>query len=181
MASRYLPPAKLTTSRLHLRPSSVSDADAIFDGYATDPAVTRYLSWRPHRALADTVAFLVRCDRARQAGTDFAYVIEDRETGTVLGMIEVRLQDHAVEYAYVLRQDRWCEGLMTEALSALADDALAHPAIWRVYALCDTENPASASVMAKVGMQHEGIRRRHAVYPNLSSDPRDGHVYAKVR
>ncbi|MEJ6402488.1 GNAT family N-acetyltransferase [Yoonia sp. 2307UL14-13] len=180
MTLTYVPPNEFLTPRLRLRPSAMSDAEAIFNAYATDPHVTRYLSWRPHKAVQDTRAFLALCDRARAEGTDFAYVIEDRDKGLTLGMVEVRVQDHAVEYAYVLRRDHWGQGIMTEALSALADNALAHPAIWRVYALCDAENPASAKVMMKVGMIYEGVRRRHAIYPNLSVEPRDGLVYAKV-
>lgn len=181
MISKYVPPTELSTSRLKLRPSATSDAGAIFKAYATDAKVTRHLSWRPHTSLQDTLEFLALCDRDRAMGTDFAYIIEDREEGSMLGMIEVRVQGHAVEYAYVLRRDRWGRGIMTEALSAFVDNALTHPAIWRVYALCDSENPASARVMMKIGMVHEGVRRRHAVYPNLSPEPRDGQVYAKVR
>ena len=181
MTSCYAPPRTLRTARLRLRPSAVSDAEAIFAAYATDPEVTRYLSWRPHRSPRETTAFLALCDRARAAGEVAPYVIEDGGDGTLLGMIEVRLQDHAVEFAYVLRRDRWGRGLMTEALTALSDHALADPAIWRVYALCDTGNPASARVMEKSGMTRESIRRRHAIYPNLSPEPRDGFVLARVR
>lgn len=181
MTLSYTPPDELSTSRLKLWPSATSDAEAIFKAYATDVQVTRYLSWYPHKAQEDTLEFLARCDQARDAGTDFAYLMEDRGEGSVLGMIEVRVQEHAVEFAYVLRRDSWGHGFMTEALSALVDDALAHPAIWRIYALCDVENPASAKVMMKIGMVQEGVRRRHAVYPNISPEPRDGLVYAKVR
>ena len=181
MTSPYRPPEDLRTPRLRLRPSAVADADAIFDAYAADPEVTRYLSWRPHRSSAETAGFLAWCDRARAAGAMVPYVIEDGTDGTILGMIEVRLQGHAVEFAYVLRRDFWGRGLMTEALGTLSDHALADPAIWRTYALCDTENPASARVMEKAGMVREGIRRRHAVYPNLSPEPRDGLVLARVR
>lgn len=181
MTSGYIPPTEFLTPRIKLRPSATSDAEAIFNAYATDPHVTRYLSWQPHTVLQETTDFLARCDRARAAGTDFAYVIADRKDGAILGMVEVRVQDHAVEYAYVLRRDCWGQGIMTEVLSAFSDHALDHPAIWRVYALCDTENPASAKVMLKSGMTYEGTRRRHAIYPNISPDPRDGLVYAKVR
>ena len=181
MVLAYLPQDVFLTPRLKLRPPVRSDAPAVFDAYGADEAVTRYLSWRPHASTQDTLDFLARCDRARAAGSDFAYIIEDRENGAILGMAEVRVQDHAVEFAYVLRKDKWGQGIMTEALSVLADDALAHPAIWRIYALCDTENAASARVMTKIGMVYEGTRRRHAVYPNLSPEPRDGLVYAKTR
>lgn len=180
-SERYRPPAELRTDRLRLRPSAVSDADAIFAAYATDPDVTRFLSWRPHCPVEETTTFLRACDDERENGTDVAYAIEERKGDRLLGMIESRVQTPAVEFAYVLRKDRWGQGIMAEALGALVDHALSHPTIYRAYALCDTENPASARVIQKVGMTYEGTRRRHAVYPNLSPEPRDGLIHAKVR
>jgi RimJ/RimL family protein N-acetyltransferase len=49
-------PDRLETSRLILRPIARGDALAVFAGYAQDPEVARYLSWRPHRRLAETEA-----------------------------------------------------------------------------------------------------------------------------
>jgi hypothetical protein len=53
--------------------------------------------------------------------------------------------------------------------------------IFRVWALCDVDNLASARVMEKVGMQREGILRRWILHPNLSDEPRDVYCYSVVK
>jgi [ribosomal protein S5]-alanine N-acetyltransferase len=47
--------------------------------------------------------------------------------------------------------------------------------------MCDTDNVASGRVLEKVGMQYDGTLRRCAVRPNLGPEPRDAHLYARVR
>lgn len=39
----------LETDRLLLRPFSVDDAEAMFNGWASDPEVTKYLTWNTHQ------------------------------------------------------------------------------------------------------------------------------------
>ena len=46
------------TERLTLRAPRMDDAPAIFDSYARDPQVTRYLVWTPHRSVAETQEYL---------------------------------------------------------------------------------------------------------------------------
>ena len=55
------PPKLIETCRLRLRPPVLTDAESIFAGYAQDPAVVKYLVWRPHDDIATTRAFLRRC------------------------------------------------------------------------------------------------------------------------
>ena len=54
-------PDSFETSRVRLRPVAVEDAEAIFDAYAQDEEVVRYLIWRPHRSLSETKAYVERC------------------------------------------------------------------------------------------------------------------------
>ena len=54
------PPEIFTTERLRLRPPSVSDAETVYNTYATDTEVTRYLMWQPHKSIEETRAFLKR-------------------------------------------------------------------------------------------------------------------------
>ena len=181
----YRPPHRLQTRRLTLRPSCVEDAGAIFETYATDPEVVRYMGWRPHQIPADTAAYLERCDAKREAGTDFAFVIENTMDRGLLGVIDVHLTRQGgarmVSFGYVIRRDRWGEGIASEALGALVDHALDHPTIFRTHAVCDLDNPASARVMEKAGMVREGVLRRYFLHPNVSDEPRDCIVRAKVR
>jgi RimJ/RimL family protein N-acetyltransferase len=54
-------PDSFETARLVLRPVTLVDADAIFDTYAQDEEVARYVKWRPHRSRSETQTFVERC------------------------------------------------------------------------------------------------------------------------
>ncbi|MDP9309700.1 MAG: GNAT family N-acetyltransferase, partial [Chloroflexota bacterium] len=87
----------------------------------------------------------------------------------------------SVSLGYVLMRAAWGQGLMPEATAAVMNWALAQPEIFRVWALCDIENRASARVLEKVGMQREGLMGRGVLHPNISDEPRDCWLYAKVK
>ena len=174
-------PALLKTSRLLLRVPSVADAPAIFAGYATDREVTRYLRWRPHASIADTIAFLYQTIAAIEARTEAQWVIERQGLERPIGMIGFRLAGHAAELGYVLERPCWGRGYAAEAAKALVDWALAEPTFYRVWAVCDVEHRPSARVLEKVGMEREGVLRRWTVLPNLSAEPRDCWCYARVK
>lgn len=44
----------LETKRLLLRPFTIEDAPAIYKNYASNPQVTKYLSWEPHQSVTDS-------------------------------------------------------------------------------------------------------------------------------
>jgi len=176
------PPPTLDTPRLHLRPARLADAQAIFDSYATDPEVVRYLCFRPHRSLEDTRVFLEAVERAWETGEgERTWVLEHREAGRIVGAFGIRGTPPRVEVGYVLERAHWGEGLMTEVLVAMRDAAFADPDIHRLQALCDVENVASARVMEKAGMVLEGMLRAYEIHPNRSALPRDCWMYAVIR
>jgi RimJ/RimL family protein N-acetyltransferase len=70
---------------------------------------------------------------------------------------------------------------MTEALRVLLDWTDGEPEIFRAWAFCDVDNPASARVMEKAGMTREGVLRRRHVAPNIGPAPRDCIVCARVK
>ena len=49
---------RLSTRRLILRPFSLEDAPAMFQNWANDPEVSRYVTWPPHGQLSVTQALL---------------------------------------------------------------------------------------------------------------------------
>lgn len=175
------------TERLLFRPPSVSDAQTIFQRYAQDREVTRFLTWAPHTSVDQTRAFLAEAEQAWREGKKFPWLLIERQTDCVLGMIELRMDQRPdadgrrAEVGYVLARDAWGKGYMTEALRAVIDLALCEERLSRIWATCDVENRASARVLEKAGMVVEGQLRRHAVHPNLGSDPRDSLIYAIVR
>ena len=96
-------------------------------------------------------------------------------------MIGFHKRRQQIEFGYVIARPCWGQGYMTEALSTVVDWSLNQPEIWRASAFCDIDNLGSARVMEKAGMTFEGILRRFAVPPNISREPRDVRMYAKVR
>jgi [ribosomal protein S5]-alanine N-acetyltransferase len=175
------PPEEIETVRLRLRLPVLEDAPAIFDQYAQDPEVTRYLAWHPHRYLDETREFLRRCRTVWKDGSAFPWIILRKEDGRLMGMIEIRMSGHAVNLGYVLGRPYWGKGYAPEAVEVMIDWALGQREIYRVWAVCDVENQASARVLEKSGMVREGILRRWMVLSNRSDEPRDCYCYAKTK
>jgi RimJ/RimL family protein N-acetyltransferase len=174
-------PDRFQTSRLVLRPIAAADAGAIFTSYAQDEAVTRFLTWRPHRDRSETDTYIARCLAASPLLAR-TYLLTDRRDATVLGAFELRLKDgHRLEFGTVLARAWWGQGLMTEALETVAAWALAQPAIFRIGSVCDVENTGSARMMEKARLVREGLMRRWSVHPNISLEPRDCFLYGRAR
>ena len=55
---RHLGTQVLTTERLILRPLTAADAIAMFENWASDPQVTRFLRWEPHKDWLETAQLL---------------------------------------------------------------------------------------------------------------------------
>jgi len=172
------PPKILKTERLRLRKAKLSDADAVYRQYAKDPEVIKYVSWRAHRSLDETREYMRMCLLAWDIGKAFHWVIECRESKQVIGMIIARVSAEKWELGFVLARAYWGRGYMTEAVRSLIAWALKQKEIYRVWAVCDIDNKASARVMEKAGMQREGVLIRWSVHPNISPEPRDSYCYA---
>jgi len=175
------PPESISTGRLILRKPGLEDAESIFRNYASDPAVTRYLIWRPHTHIDQTKEFVSACIRSWQEETRFPFVICETGSSEAIGMIELRLEAYKADIGYVLARKFWGLGYMAEALRAGINWCFERPEIYRVWAVCDTENIASARVMEKAGMQREGCLRREIIHPNIDDRPRDVYIYSIVK
>jgi ribosomal-protein-alanine N-acetyltransferase len=169
------------THRLVARPASSADADALFEHYGCDPAVARYMTWRPHQDVEETRNFLRRCEAAWVDGSAFPWCLWMKGSGEFGGMLEIRVRGSAVDLGYALSRRWWRQGFMTEALRHIVQWSLAQPEIYRVWATCDVENVASARVLERVGMDREGVLRRWLIHPNVSATPRDCLCYAVVK
>ena len=78
-------PDRFETDRLLLRRPRPDDAAAIFNRYASDPEVTRWVGWPRHRTIADTEGFLAFCEAEWARAPGFAYLIERRADGVLVG------------------------------------------------------------------------------------------------
>lgn len=156
----------------------LSDAAAIFERYASDPDVTRYLGWPRHQSVADTDSFL-RFSAAeweqRPAGP---YLIRARSDDRLLGSTGLGFEGgHLTEAVtgYVLAKDSWGMGYATEALRAMIDVAQQID-VARLYALCHSEHRASWRVLEKCGFAQDKSWTRQAEFPNLAPGVRQNVV-----
>lgn len=174
-------PEILETPRLRLRPPALDDAEHVFKAYARDAEVTRYLLWRPHAHVDSVRQFLASHLAARAEGRVVSWMLTAPGEPGVLGMVELRPDGHRVEMGYVLARAYWGRGLMTEAVRTVVETALAQPDVYRVWAVCDVDNAASARVLEKAGLEREGRLCRWSVHPNVGPEPRDSWCYARVK
>ena len=174
-------PTQIETPRLILRLPTVADAEAIFDEYAQDPSVTKYLSWRPHEEVRTVRAFVSELLEAMTHRRRQAWVITARDSHRPIGMIDFHMDSARVMVGYVLARSYWGRGFMPEALRPTVDWALSEEPVHRAWAFCDVENRGSVRVLEKVGMIREGILRRWFVHPNISQFPRDCYSYSRVK
>jgi [ribosomal protein S5]-alanine N-acetyltransferase len=177
---KFAAPVSIQTPRVLLRRLTLDDAKDIFETWAQDPEVTRYLTWHPHRSLEDTRSFLAYCARAWTEGREFSWGIVPRVEGVLVGTIGLRIDAHRGEFGYALARPAWGQGYATEAARAVVESALAMPAIQRVWAFVDVENVPSARVLEKAGLTREGCLRKWYV-PSGFGVPRDAWCYANIQ
>ncbi len=181
-------PRVITTARLMLRMPGPADAQRVFERYGRDERVVRYVNWRPHQTLTDS-RNLVNFDIHRWLkGSAWVWMLAPVGSDSdVFGQVELLPMSYPSEAAhhlrlgYLMAASHWGQGYMQEAVAAVLDVAFAMPGVWRVDALCDTDNAASIRLLERSGMQREGCMRRAVRHPNVSEEPRDVWVYARVR
>lgn len=162
------PTEQIETERLLLRRPVASDAQAIFDRYASDPEVTRYLSWPTHRSVAATQAFLAWSDEDWARWPASSYLIFDRDNpDRLLGGTGIAFQSPTLAVTgYVLARDAWGQGFATEALEAMVKLS-ARTGVKRLVAVCHPNHRASAHVLEKCGFLLDEERRDQFEFPNL--------------
>ena len=146
----------LHTERLRLRPLREDDAQAMYDNWTCDERVARYCRWHPHRDVEGTKQLLKMYLDEAAGGFDFRWGIELRETGDLIGVIDVvGISDDGktATIGYVLAHAHWNRGYVTEALRRVLSVLLAS-GFTTVKAEHHIDNPASGRVMEKCGMTY---------------------------
>ncbi len=94
------PPPIIQTRRLRLVRPQIQNAGEIFATYAQDPVVTRYLTWRPHRSIRETLRHRKNSDRAWEKGTSYEWLIRRRSDDALVGAIALRPAGFKAEIGY---------------------------------------------------------------------------------
>jgi RimJ/RimL family protein N-acetyltransferase len=162
----FLAVTLLTTTRLSLVPFADDHVDGLH-ALNSDPEVMRYISGHPETR-DDTVEVV---ERVKRRWIEFGYSwwsFIERDSGEIVGAGALQnLRREAtsapdpacpLEIGWRLRRDCWHRGLATEAARAIAGFAFDTIHADELYAVCDPDNIASASVMKRLGMQSCGLQ-----------------------
>ena len=160
---RHLGTNVVETPRLVLRPFVREDAQAMFDNWASDPAVTKFLSWPTYRSVEDAHSILNVWLESYGKPDFYQWAIVLKELNQPIGSIGVVNSDDRVdmvEIGYCIGRNWWGRGIMPEALSAVMVYLFDEVGMQRIEAGHDPDNPASGAVLRKCGLQYEGTLRR---------------------
>ena len=157
------------------------DAGPLTGLWSQDPEVTRYQTRRPFGSLREVEEFLDTSLAEWEGGKAYAWSLLLRESGALVGMIEARVDSYMVNVSYLLGRAYWNKGLTTEAVRGVCAWADDQADVFRIWAVCAVDNPASARVLEKAGMTREGLLRRWAVFPNIDGTPKDCYSYARIK
>ncbi|NLC95968.1 MAG: GNAT family N-acetyltransferase [Erysipelotrichaceae bacterium] len=163
---KYLGTKEIETNRLILRKFKIEDCDAMFNNWANDIDVCRYLTWHPHGSINETKDIINFWINNYDKNTFYQWAIELKEINEVIGSISVvNLNDELklVEIGYCISKKYWRKGITTEALNRLIKFFFEEIKVNIIACKHCIENPNSGKVMEKAGMKFEGILRQRAI------------------
>ena len=154
----------LETERLILRPFTLEDTQPMFDNWASDPEVTKYITWPAHGSVAITEMVMKYWVDEYENPDCYNWAITLKEKGNDpignISAVHVDDRTESAEIGYCMGRVWWGGGIMAEALKAVIDFFMEEVGTNRVHARHDTANPNSGKVMAKAGMTFEGVIRQ---------------------
>lgn len=151
----------IVTERLVLRRFRQEDAQAMFENWASDDEVTKYMTWPAHTDIG-TSEWVVNDWVSSYKKEDFyqwAIEFEGQPIGSI-SVVNHRDDVAKAHIGYCIGSNWWRRGIMTEALKAVMNFLFDEIGFNRIEACHDPNNPNSGKVMVKCGMRYEGTHRQ---------------------
>lgn len=158
---KHLGTKKLETERLVLRQFALEDADKMYQNWASDPEVTKYLTWPTHESVGVTRRVLSDWVSSYDNENQYQWCIAKKENNEPIGSISVvnmKEKAESFEIGYCISRAYWHQGITSEALRAVMDYLLNEVGARRIESRHDPRNPHSGAVMQKCGLRYEGTR-----------------------
>lgn len=155
----------LETERLILRQFTLDDAEAMYNNWANDPEVTRFMTWPPHENAYGTREKLKQWVEEYKDPSNYQWAICPKELGEPIGSISVVAlveERNIVSVGYCIGRKWWHQGITSEAFEAVIRFMFDEVGVNRLEARHNVENPNSGGVMKKCGLTYEGTMRQCA-------------------
>jgi ribosomal-protein-serine acetyltransferase len=148
--------APLETERLLLEPVASAHAQGLFEAtMASRPELLPWMPWakEPTPEGSDTMATKAASEWLEGR---FHFAVVERDSGLVLGVVGLDVQDGSADLSYWIRSDHARHGLTTEACKALIGWGEQVLRATRFTMWAGRDNVASRRVAEKLGFVHLG-------------------------
>ncbi len=153
----------LETSRLILRKFQDGDGEFMFKNWASDPEVTKYLTWPTHSSVEVSNKINDSWVKGYEKPEFYQWAIVPKELNEPIGSISIvdcNEEAESVEVGYCIGRAWWGKGIVSEAYTAVIDFCFKELEVLRVSSRHDPNNPTSGAVMRKCGLTYEGTLRQ---------------------
>lgn len=159
----------LVTDNCVLRKVKKEDAEPMFRNWASDPEVTKFLTWPSHESIEVTNKVIDRWFEEEKNPKTIRFVITLKDNDEPIGSIDVvgYINDNP-EIGYCLSRKYWNKGLMTEACKAFSKYLL-NIGFEKVLIKAVVENIGSNRVIEKCGFKfthQEHLEHQSSFKPN---------------
>ena len=175
----------LQTERLILRRFVESDAEAMFQNWASSAENLTYVTWDPHpdvevtrNSICNWVASYTNLNYYKWA---ICLKAKSEQVIGDISIVAIDENDSSCEIGYVLGKAYWGHGIMTEVLKSVLDFCFTQAGFQKVKARYDSLTPASGHVMDKTGIFYlktvaNGVERKgyiaNLIYYQISGEDR---------
>lgn len=112
----------LETERLVLRPFEFNDAEVMYNSWASDEEVAKYLTWNAHKSIEDTKFIIDLWIKQYEKPERLNFGITLKNDNTLIGGIDVvGYLDGTPVIGYVISRKYWNNGYVTEACKCVLD------------------------------------------------------------
>ena len=141
----------IESERLIFRHWEKSDAPTLFNGWANNEEITKYLTWNPHTDIETTNYIIDKRIKEYEEKDRINFAIVLKEKNILIGSIDVvGYINNNPEIGYMLKKEYWNKGYMSEACLRVIK-FLFSLGFKKIYIRAQVENIASNRVIQKCG------------------------------
>ncbi|MDP4088566.1 MAG: GNAT family N-acetyltransferase [Bacillota bacterium] len=160
---KHLGTGQIETARLVLRKFDALDAQAMFDNWASDSEVTKFLVWPSHKSVEVSGSILSDWIKSYSDEKFYQWAIVLKENGNEpigsISVVHMNEEIDMVHIGYCIGRRWWHKGITSEAFKGIIPFLIEKVGVKRIESRHDPRNPNSGKVMLKCGLQYEGTLR----------------------
>lgn len=158
-------PVELIGESVKIQPMEAHHVNELFEA-GNFPEIWAYMSMQVH-SQEDMESLVTKALQAREGGSEFPFVIIDRETGKVVGstrFLNISLPNRNLEIGWTwLAPSVWRTKINTECKYLLLKHCFETLGAIRVQLKTDSRNLRSQQAIQRIGGVKEGVLRNHMI------------------